>query len=477
MSNPAPSELWKMTPDEFNNWRRENDLKILFESFQETLPYFDDWLLENNLTIKFILETDMPGNFFYWDKETYCVKTTKKEYIYYFFVPIFNRRHEKQIQKTKDKSYEGEISEYFKFSPYLLWVRKKHKILRPIKSKYTGDLETFRYIECTAPDVPEICSEKIAPGITVLKMGGTKIEGWFKLYKRNLDFTNLDFLIVEGKDHWNREIQIFYSSCQNLTLDTIDVNFTKFYNCSFKNLKVNNSRLYWFELYQCDIFSAYFENSSISNMIINDCSSNNFSFNRVEVENIIYVPINKEYHSKRVRTYSTISDNYKRFRIVYQANGLRKESSEAYYFERFFELKNCISSIDFLESLSFIKRKHFIRALFSLKSNIKIVAKSITNSISYLIWGFGEKPLRILTTAMIVILTFSAIYYFSDLIKLNHDFINSIYLSIVTFTTLGFGDITPIDSDKYKLIVSSEALLGVFLMGLLIAGYANKSKY
>jgi hypothetical protein len=464
MSYPKPSELWDMNPDDFNKWRRENDLKKLFENFQKSLHQFDDWLQVNNLTIDFILETNNPGQFFYYDKETYCIKTNKENCLSYFFVPVYNERDERRIQKTKLIDTDKEKTEKFKFKPYFTWIKEQRKVDKSIKTK-RNELETFRYTTGTAPDVPEICSWSIAAGGTVLKLGGVKIDGWFKLNDRNLDFTNLDFLEIDGKESWNSEIQIFFSHCVNISTNNVVANFTKFYQCTFGNFKVTNSRFYWVEFYSCDIFKAYFENSNISNMIIEDCSANSFSFNRVEVENIDYTPPTKEHHCEVVMTNKTVADNYKRFRILYQANGLRREASEAYYNERLYEMKYNWGNIDLLKSFS------------SIKYNFQKLIKSISDSISYFIWGFGERPLRIVSSSLLVLSTYALIYYFSGIAKLNHDIINSFYLSVVTFTTLGFGDITPMSNNSYKLIVGSEALIGAFCMGLLVAGYANKSRY
>jgi hypothetical protein len=49
----------------------------------------------------------------------------------------------------------------------------------------------------------------------------------------------------------------------------------------------------------------------------------------------------------------------------------------------------------------------------------------------------------------------------------------------VTFTTLGFGDISPLNcgGTLYKFLVAFEALMGAFCMGLIVAGFANKSRY
>ncbi|GET25935.1 hypothetical protein [Prolixibacter sp. NT017] len=59
----TPDELWNLEPKEFNKWRRENDLKSLFNLFQEKFPLFSEWLLEYNLTVDIILDTDKPGLF------------------------------------------------------------------------------------------------------------------------------------------------------------------------------------------------------------------------------------------------------------------------------------------------------------------------------------------------------------------------------------------------------------------------------
>lgn len=55
------------------------------------------------------------------------------------------------------------------------------------------------------------------------------------------------------------------------------------------------------------------------------------------------------------------------------------------------------------------------------------------------------------------------------------DYGKMFYLSAVTITTLGFGDIVPI-SEKARLWISSEAILGIVLIGLFLNSLANKIK-
>ena len=48
-----------------------------------------------------------------------------------------------------------------------------------------------------------------------------------------------------------------------------------------------------------------------------------------------------------------------------------------------------------------------------------------------------------------------------------------LYFSMVTFTTLGYGDILP-KTTTLRMICGSEAFLGAFMMGLVVAGFANR---
>lgn len=47
---------------------------------------------------------------------------------------------------------------------------------------------------------------------------------------------------------------------------------------------------------------------------------------------------------------------------------------------------------------------------------------------------------------------------------------NALYFSMVTFTTLGYGDILP--NEQFKIIAAGEAILGYITLGLIV-GYAG----
>jgi hypothetical protein len=65
------------------------------------------------------------------------------------------------------------------------------------------------------------------------------------------------------------------------------------------------------------------------------------------------------------------------------------------------------------------------------------------------------------------IVFFASIYYFPSLLN-KPGFLDAIYFSVSTFSTLGLGDITPI-SGIAKLVVMFEVIVGYLMGGLLIA--------
>ncbi|QUI25797.1 two pore domain potassium channel family protein [Vallitalea pronyensis] len=48
-----------------------------------------------------------------------------------------------------------------------------------------------------------------------------------------------------------------------------------------------------------------------------------------------------------------------------------------------------------------------------------------------------------------------------------------LYLSMVTITTLGYGDIVPI-TNRARLLVGLESVLGIIIIGLFISSIFNK---
>ena len=94
--------------------------------------------------------------------------------------------------------------------------------------------------------------------------------------------------------------------------------------------------------------------------------------------------------------------------------------------------------------------------------------------------GYGEKPHRIVISALVAIFGFAAIFWALKGVESSVNptaaltWSDYLYHSAVTFTTVGYGDIIPKASSYLRLMAATEAFLGVFLTGLFIFTLARK---
>ena len=109
-------------------------------------------------------------------------------------------------------------------------------------------------------------------------------------------------------------------------------------------------------------------------------------------------------------------------------------------------------------------------------STIKRFFTCLMLSFSYLIWGHGEYPSRTICAGLIIILFSSFIYTGGYLLNdgeiFKPQFFEALYFSVITFTTVGFGDITA--SGVMRLVVMVESFCGIFIVPLFIIGLTRK---
>jgi len=99
-----------------------------------------------------------------------------------------------------------------------------------------------------------------------------------------------------------------------------------------------------------------------------------------------------------------------------------------------------------------------------------------------IIFGYGERPYYPLFIALAVIACWTGLYYSLDAIDPSPTdeaavaapatLGESLYFSVVTFTTLGYGDFKP--KPDYRLLAGAEAALGAGLMATFIVCLTRK---
>ncbi|MDP2562411.1 ion channel [Psychrobium sp. 1_MG-2023] len=132
---------------------------------------------------------------------------------------------------------------------------------------------------------------------------------------------------------------------------------------------------------------------------------------------------------------------------------------------------------------SFFQREMVMRR----KQLPRLSLQRFISKIVDLFCGYGEQPIRVVSFTWAVIIIFSILFFFTGLdydqqkivfdpnasLRQNvNDFISCGYFSIVTFTTLGYGDIAP--TGFSRILAAIEALFGSFTLALFVVVFVKK---
>lgn len=107
----------------------------------------------------------------------------------------------------------------------------------------------------------------------------------------------------------------------------------------------------------------------------------------------------------------------------------------------------------------------------SWKERIRVFFSWIFGSLNRLVWGYGELPFRTFGIACTVVLVSTLCYYISGTVLTGGfvqkiDLFESLYLSVITYTTVGYGDYLPMG--WIRGVAALEALAGVLLTPLFL---------
>jgi len=111
------------------------------------------------------------------------------------------------------------------------------------------------------------------------------------------------------------------------------------------------------------------------------------------------------------------------------------------------------------------------------KERASALASWFLGSLNRLIWGYGELPFRTLGLACVIIALSAFCYHVSGAILTGGfvqkiDLFESFYMSITTYTTLGYGDYLPMGWTRG--IVAVEALSGIILTPLFLIALTRR---
>jgi len=239
------------------------------------------------------------------------------------------------------------------------------------------------------------------------------------------------------------------------------------HDCDFYKANLSHAHCFKVDFSGSSLMKANFSHANLHFANFHNCNLLGTNFEHARLENVIWdkdilqekkAKITKS-NEERIDLYQQSEEIYRNLRSTCEADGLFETAGK--FFQK--EMK--------------MRRKQM--PLFSTK---RFISKLVDFSC-----GYGERPLRIIILSAIVILLFAGIFFITglnnsgDIIQLSfnasmqeniQELLNSLYFSVVTFTTLGYGDILPIGISK--LFAGIEALLGGFILALFVVVFVKK---
>ncbi len=165
---------------------------------------------------------------------------------------------------------------------------------------------------------------------------------------------------------------------------------------------------------------------------------------------------------------------YKEAARFYQKEDISPSYSYCFYMTKICDMKHAWLVATRSRKLINIPGKGFT---FTYKKSLTAFLSWVGYFLNYSVWGFGEKPYKAFLSALFMIFFSSSIFYFSGGLVYQGNtivpsYFDSLYFSVITFNTLGYGDYHPIGN--FRLMAMVEALSGLFLVPLFLVALTRK---
>lgn len=226
-----------------------------------------------------------------------------------------------------------------------------------------------------------------------------------------------------------------------------------FIDVSFRGIKINDTRFF-----RCKFRNCIFAGSIIEGCEFVDCSFEGVNFDKVSINSTLFDPdqLDKNFGYKNdsniaISTYQSI-------------------------------YKNSINEHQHLyaiQSLYMLRRSKYINLLWRIDGSynrfkVGRICKLLLGGMLWVL-GWGLRPMRMVFVFLFVVLLTAFFNFLAAEIFFNckKQFLDMLYFTVVVFTSLGFGDITPYTTIG-KLAVASQALIGFLGLSLLIASLTSR---
>lgn len=426
-------DLWLLPQYPFDQWRRKYDYPNLLQNIKEHQPDFIIWMTEQEITDDHLLNgyfSDFLENkTLSEDKKRFLIRVSYKGKV------TLQSWHSYRGEKSHEGDGEPIIYDYIKdYISYYDWKLSK--------GEQFNFVSTFHRYDQNTPNESVFLNNSIE----LLKMGGTVLPTnsvGILLGAKKLEFINVSSLELKGTVYFGTMGSLSFEHCavDNLKCNELDMPLLDFQNSSIRNIQIRNSYVRQWLFVSCETTGNIID-SKLSSIRIHGGQFNP-AFTNSEIGEI------------EVQYEGVICDN--NFDKTYRS--LAKCAKESGNNELYSRLK--------------IREYDFIR--FKSKGISKFL-----KTLDKIYWGYGQRPTRLIYITLVTIIFFGFLYSLFPNHFINQELsnkpywqvlYNTQYYSVQTFTTLGYGDISP--SGIVKSFAALEALFGTITMGFLVAGLAK----
>jgi hypothetical protein len=272
---------------------------------------------------------------------------------------------------------------------------------------------------------------------------GKPMEG-FSL--RNAELENIDLVNKDGDEGFNlTNADLNHANLRGAHLYNIDLSGSALLKADFRHANLNFADMRDTDILGTDMTKARIEHTKWGT--------------KVRQEVLAEDALRQGQHEKALDYYQQAEETYRSLYKCCEAAGQFEEAGQFYYREM----------VTNRHQLPLISSKRFLSKMVDLMC------------------AYGESPARVIGISIALILFCSVFYFFlgidneglavvyrpdKDLTENILALGNCIYFSVVTFTTLGYGDIAPIG--WARLVATIEAFSGTFILALFVVVFAKK---
>lgn len=229
----------------------------------------------------------------------------------------------------------------------------------------------------------------------------------------------------------------------------------------------NHAHCFKINLSGSSLMKADFSHANLHCANLTNCNLLGTNFKGAKLEHVIWGDLalqeqqaeKTHVHEAKIDLYQQAEEVYRNLRLVSEKQGL-------------FDVAGT-----FFQREMVMRRKQM--PMWSIN---RIISKTVD-----MFCGYGELPIRVVGFTWVVLLIFTILFFFSGLTFNNQiiaydsnaslaqnfeELMSCAYFSIVTFTTLGYGDITP--TGLSRVLAAIEALFGSFTLALFVVVFVKK---